>query len=303
MQKKNTFCKKRHPYTCLLIFMLSFHISYGQILLDGYFDEKGSGSIVGSYLYKKYDRFYFGKDLTDGNPANLGRISSNIVTLYGKYAFTDWLAGVVNLPYISIKSETGEKDPVLGENKVSALQDLSIFAQAKAYSRKFDTFKMNIAAGLGVTFPASDYDPRGVLSIGNKATAVDGVLIANFSFYNGLFIEAAGGYSIRNNSDFDIPNASLWKFKLGYSHRFFYLYTGLGIQNSIGGIDIGSPEFVEGGGLEIIPETQVDYVSFDVSLYVPVYKGLGVNGNYGIIADGRNIGKSDYVGGSLIYKF
>jgi len=114
LKKYNATQIKKNSLPILLFFWIFSSVT-AQTEVSGFYPEKNALTIAPSYSYKNYDRFYSGTTLTDGNPAGLGAISSNIVNLYGEYGITDWLSSSINLPYISVRSENGEPDPVLGK--------------------------------------------------------------------------------------------------------------------------------------------------------------------------------------------
>lgn len=288
----------------LTIFLSLFSISiYSQTITDGFYPKKGEISFALSYTSSSYKDFYAGKTLTDGNPAGFGEVSSSIFSLYGSYGINDWLSAVATLPYISIENESGALDPVLNVNEINGLQDVSVFLKAKLLETKQkndNIFSLGFAGG--INFPVGDYDPRGVLSIGNKVTAFDGIGILQYRADFGLFTEFQVGYSVRNNSTFEIPNAFLSSLKLGYFCDLFYAHAKIGIQNSQSGLDIGTPAFGAAGGPAILPETDNDYTNLDLTLCVPVYNDFSVSLSYLETLDGRNFGNNTSYAIGLIYK-
>ncbi|CAL2080511.1 transporter [Tenacibaculum sp. 190524A02b] len=275
-----------------------------QTLVNGFYPQKNKLTIATSYAYKTSDRFYRGTTLTEGNPANLGEISSSIFSVYADYGINDWLSAVVSLPYISLKSEEGTVDPVHKKSEVSGLQDVSLFMKARVLNKNFDEgSKLSIGTAAGISFPMSNYEGNGILSIGNKATTFDGVVVMQYTMPFNLFFEGQTGYSIRSNSDFKIPNALLYSLKLGYYNEWIYAHAKLGGQDSTSGYDIGSAEFGANGGPVALSQTQVDYTTLHFDVYVPVYKqSFGVSAGYGFAIDGRNFSKEKAFSIGLVYK-
>ncbi|MGG8495861.1 transporter [Tenacibaculum sp. TC6] len=275
-----------------------------QTAITGFYPEKNKFTVAVNYVSKSYDKFYMGETLSDGNPANLGEISSSIIGVYADYGINNWLSAVVSFPYVSVKSDEGNLDPVHKQSKQSGLQDLSLFLKARAFERNFtDGSKFSLGGAAGISFPMSDYEGNGILSIGNKATAVDGIAVLQYTTNFNLFIEAQTGFSIRSNADFDIPNALLYSFKLGYYNQWFYAHTKLGIQDSTSGYDIGSAAFGANGGPTALSQTEVDYTNLSFDVYVPVYKqNFGVTAGYGVNLDGRNFGNERGFSVGLVYK-
>lgn len=275
-----------------------------QTEVSGFYPEKNELTIAPSYSFKQYDRFYIGSELSEGNPADLGAISSYIVNLYSEYGITNWLSASLNLPYISLESETGQPDPVQGTSSIEGIQDLSVFLKARILEKNINSLgKLDIGAAVGAGIPIGDYDPRGVLSLGNNANAFNGNVIAQLTTKVNFFTEVQYGYSLRDNSDFDVPNAQVYGIKLGYFNNYFYTHVQLAVQDSMDGLDIGTPEFVEAGGPAALPQTEVDYTNINVNLYVPVYKNkIGVSTAFNQNIDGRNFSKETSFSIGLVYK-
>ncbi|WP_431167407.1 hypothetical protein [Tenacibaculum halocynthiae] len=279
-------------------------VAKAQTPISGFYPQKNSFTIAMSYSNKSYDKFYRGATLTDTNPANLGEISSSIVSVYGEYGINNWLSAIASFPYISVKSGEGNVDPVHQKSKVSGIQDLSLFLKARLFEKNFDDGgKFSFGGSTGISFPLSNYEGNGILSVGNKATAIDGLVVAQYTTKFNLFAELQSGYSIRSNSDFTIPNALLYSVKLGYYNEWIYAHAKLGIQDATSGYDIGSAEFGANGGPLALSQTEVDYTNFSFDVYVPVFKhNFGVSAGYGFNLDGRNFGNERGFSLGLVYK-
>ncbi|WP_299894324.1 transporter [uncultured Aquimarina sp.] len=275
-----------------------------QTEVSGFYPQKNELTIAPSYSFKQYDRFYRGTELTEGNPAGLGSISSYIVNLYGEYGITNWLSASLNIPYIFIESETGEPDPVQGTSSVEGIQDLSVFLKGRILEKNINSLgKLGIGAALGTSIPIGNYEAEGVLSLGNNANTFNANVMAQLTTKVNFFTEVQYGYSLKDNSDFDVPNAQVYGIKLGYFNNYFYTHVQLAVQDSMDGLDIGTPEFAEAGGPRALPQTEVDYTNINVNLYIPVYKNeIGVSTAYNQNIDGRNFSKETSFSFGLVYK-
>ncbi len=295
--------KSQRSLLGVMLLLCPFLTILAQVPVNGFYAKKKTLTVASSYSYKSYDQFYRGTTLSEGNPAGLGEISSSIVSLYGQYAILDWLSTTVTLPYINVESETGELDPVQNVAQVEGIQDLGLFLKARILEKKFEnSSKITLGGASGVTFPVGDYQGAGVLSLGNQATAVNGSAIFQYTTPFKIFSEVQLGYSMRNSSDFDIPNAVAYSAKIGYHNEFLYLHAKLDVQDSMSGIDIGSPEFGAAGGAAILPETEVDYTNLSFDFYVPIYKNdIGVSAGYGTTLTGRNYNKESAISFGLVY--
>ena len=273
-----------------------------QTVLNGFYPKQGDLTVAVGYGFKSNDEFYVGTTLAPENPAMLGTIKTSIINIYGEYGITEWLSGVVTLPYISVKSDDGVADPVQMTDQVDGLQDLGLFLKAKIAETAINNSTLLIGGGLGYTFPIGDYNGGGILSLGNQANDISAVAIAQYNTPLNIFTEIQGGYSIRESSDFDIPNAVLFSAKVGYFNKYFYSDVKLGIQNSQSGLNIGTPEFGEAGAAAVLPETDVDYTELSFNLYVPVYQNMfGVSLSYATTLDGRNFNNSNGISAGVVY--
>ncbi|WP_299260064.1 hypothetical protein [uncultured Aquimarina sp.] len=288
-----------------VIYCLTFFSSVSaQTIINGFFPKKKDFTLASSYSYKSYDNFFRGTTTTDANPAGMGEISSSVVSVYGEYGMLDWLSTSITLPYISMKNETGALDPVSQTNEVSGVQDLSVFLKAKVLEKNLrNSAKISIGGAAGVSVPVGGYEEAGILSLGNGATAIDGCGFIQVNASSNLFIELQAAYSLRNNSDFEIPNATLFSAKLGYYNKWFYAHAKVGSQNSLNGLDIGTPEFGAAGGAAALPETEVDFTNFYFDLYVPIYKqSIGISSGYTANMSGRNYDRASGFSVGLVYK-
>lgn len=287
----------------LALLILPTTAAFAQLPVNGFYSNKGDLTVATSYSYKSSDDFYFGSELNGANPAELGEITSSILSIYAQYGISDRFSAVLTLPYISVKSEDGVDDPVNGTSTVDGVQDLGLSVKGKILEKDFGgAGNITLGAAGGVSFPLSDYAGGGILSIGNQATAVTGEAIFQYNSPFKVFTELQLGYSARSSDDFDVPDALLYSAKIGYIHEYFYIHSQLTIHDSTDGIDIGSPEFGAGGGPAILPETEVDYTSLSFSLYVPIYKDvIGASASFETTLDGRNFNDESGVGFGLVY--
>ena len=247
----------------------------GQSILNTYFNEKGSGTIILSYASKNYTEFWKGPNVMT---APNGGLHQKIVSVYGKYALSDALEISASIPYISNKSD----DEVVSDDQV---QDISIFLKGKI----FDVAGFTGGLSLGTNI-ATGYDPGSLYSLGNGATTVDGILLLGYQSDIGLSVDLQAGYSIRNG---DVPNATLFLTKVGYGIDWIYLDLGVGFQASADGLDIMGPGFT---GPVDFPKSKVNYSQLFGCVYVPLSETLGAIGNWGFALSGRNIGKYNYLG-------
>lgn len=294
---------KTNLFILLLLWVSSSMMAQTQV--TGFYPEKNKLTIAPNYCYKNYNKFYRGETLTDGNPGAIGGspVSSYIINFYGEYGITNWLSSSISLPYISIKTDNGDLDPVQKKSSIKGIQDLSVFLKAKIIEEKLGSVKVTLGAATGVTVPIGDYEGLGIITLGNRATTYNGDLIAQFTFANNFFTELQGGYSLRENKDYEVPEAVVYGLKLGYFNDIFYLHAQIASQNSLDGFDIGSPEFGAAGGPLSLPQTKVNYTNLNFNIYFPLYKDtIGISSAFSKTIDGRNFGRETSYAIGLVYK-
>ncbi len=288
----------------MMLCLLSISSITAQTIINGFFPKKNDLTVATSYSTKSYDNFFRGEIETPGNPANMGEISSSIFSLYGEYGILSWLSTSANLPYINIENETGALDPVQQVSQVEGVQDLNVFLKARVLDKKLkNNSRIAMGGATGVTLPVGGYEAAGILSLGSGATVFDGCGFVQFTTASNLFVELQAVYSLKNSSDFEVPDAFGYSAKLGYYNKWFYAHAKIGVQNSLSGFDIGSQEFIAAGGAAALPETEVDYANLNLDLYVPVYKkSIGISTGYAVNMEGRNYDRASSFSLGLVYK-
>jgi len=283
-----------------LILLLGPASMQAQSLVSGFMNGKGKGSVALSYAYEQYDKVLLAPNDADGVPV-FNEVTLTSASIYGAYGLTNRLDVVMSLPHI--KAE-GDADPTvlneLGfENSRSGLQDLSLYLRYNPYSLELGENQLDFILAAGLKTPLGDYRVdeglQSIVAIGNRATSVNGIGMAQFRTPSGFFAGAQAGYSFRSD---EVPNALLGEIKLGYAGRGIYVDAWYAGQVSDGGVNILGEGFVG-----FFPATDVTYTRAGVTVYVPVAAGFGVSGGAGRYLSGRNIGQATHFFGSLSYSF
>ncbi len=301
MLKNDTLLNKL--FICF--FFICSTTALSQININTFYPNEGDLTFAASYTSKKSDTFYKGADVIVSNPASFGEISSTIYSLYAKYGINDSYSIVATLPYITSENENGKLDPVKKVSKIDGIQDFSLFFKAKITElENRNGSKFTVGASAGIEMPVGGYDEGGILALGNGATTFNGFALLQYVFPSNIFSEAIAGYSAKQNSRFNVPNALLYKLKLGYLNDHIYFHFSYTFQNSTSGIDIGSKEFGEAGGAFALAETRVNCENLEIGLYVPLYeKKLGVSAGFSEIVNGRNKANNTSFSIGLVYNF
>ena len=279
-----------HPVLVLLwILLLSGSGAYSQSLVDGFMKGKGHGSAVLSYSWERYDQFYAGASKTDAPPPYGGQITTQSISVYGIVGLADALDLVVNVPYITAQ---GRGDRSRTDQSVGGLQDAALMLKWRPLKFENNQGKLSLLAAAGGATPLSNYAADSVLSIGNRATRIDGRLITQYVLSSGVFAELQAGYSVRNHP---VPNATLLSAKVGFAASSFYLAVWSETQIS----DRDAPDI----GAAPFSETRVNYTQMGISAYYPFSSSVGVSLGAAQYLAGRNVGSATRVSGGIIYNF
>ncbi len=271
---------------------------YGQApIIDGYFQGKGNASIAVGYAFNSFDSFFAGEEEVDPVPAH-EEIEQSIINLYASYGILDNLDVTATLPYIFAQSAAGP-DPVNGLTEDDAFQDLTVNLKWSPLQSKFGNGYVSYQAALGFSTPIGDYAENGILSIGNGASAVNATLLTHIQLNAGFFATFSAGYSFRGQADdFDVPNAAMLGAKLGYAGKKFYVDVWSDSQFSESdAVDISSEAFMGN-----FPETRVDWLRLGANAYYSIVPAFGLTAGFGTVLDGRNVGKSTYYTGGVVFK-
>ena len=283
------------------VILFSTAVGFSQSPVSGFMKQKGKGAIALSYSSEKYNEVYLVPSKVNEVPV-FNEVQNTALNIYANYGITNNFEAVVSLPYI--KSEGKGDEAFLAangfENKKSGIQDASLFLKYKAFSTRMSEGNFDFILSIGVQTPVGNYKVdeglQTIIAIGNKSTKGTGLAIAQVKLDNGLFLTGQAGYRIATNQ---VPNAFVGEIKAGYAANKIYTDIWLAIQNSSAkGVDILQPGF-QG----FFPATQVNYSRIGANVYVPVYKGFGVNVGVNAYVAGRNLGKSKGYSAGLVYNF
>jgi hypothetical protein len=287
-------------FSLLLVSLTLTGFASAQSILSGYMNGKGNGTVAVSYTAEKYDNVFLVPADADGVPV-FNEVAVNSVSIFGTYGITDKLDIVGSLPYIS--STGSASDAVLNElgfeNSRSGIQDLSVFLRYNPYTAKIGENNLHFMLGGGVTTPLGGYDVdeglQSIIAIGNRATTLNGLAIAQFRTPSGIFLTTQAGYSVRSN---DVPNAVLGELRAGYGSAKFYVDAWYAGQISTSGVNILGEGFTG-----FFPATDVSFSRAGLTVFVPVVSGFGVSAGVSQYLSGRNVGESTGISGAITYSF
>lgn len=259
--------------------------------LDGFFSEQGALAVTTSYTRGSFDTFYFGKDKKDLKDTNAYReITQDIYDIYAKYEVAPDLVAFLNIPFIVGNGELTSNAEVGTKKEVSGIQDVTLGLKYRIKKFKYENSRFSILSAFSVSLPG-DYEPNGILSIGNGAVAADISTGVHYDTDKGFFTTLFGSYSFRDDhqdhGDFNVPSAFIGTAKIGYANRNFYVDGWFEFLNSVNGLDISQADFGNR-----FPETRVMYSRVGGTIYKKFNEEFGMSLGAGTILNGRNVGKA-----------
>jgi len=256
------------------------------------------------YGYSSWDHYWEGA--TKRTNENIGKVSTEMFAYMGAYGVSKNFNFLFNIPYIKTKATAGTLSGLEG------LQDLSLFAKWKGYSKKIGPGALGLFAVGGYSFPISNYNPDFLpMSIGLKSKTL--LLRAMADYQVGkFFVTGSGSYMFRDNvtlnrdvyyttemhltNEVEMPNANSISLRTGYRAKYLWAEGVITKYTTLGGFDItrNNMPFISNNMDATITGVRIKYVpkSFDQLSFL-------LNGDY--VIDGRNVGQSTSIAGSIFY--
>ena len=295
------FKKMRNNHFLLLAILFCFSLfANAQSPVSGFMSPKGKGAVAISVTSEKYSTVLLHPTVSDAVPV-FGSVQVSSQSLFGTYGISDKLNVVVGLPYITAKGNASDATlSALGfQNERKGVQDGSLYLKYNPYTLEMGENKINFIVAAGIKSPLGSYRVdeglQSILAIGNRATNITGLAIAQFRSKSGFFVSTQAGYSYRTGV---VPKAVIGEVKAGYGAAHFYIDAWYAGQISQSGVNILGEGFKG-----VFPETDVSYNRVGANIFVPIVKGFGISGAVSQYISGRNVGKSTGFSGSLIYSF
>jgi hypothetical protein len=291
---------KSHVLILIILLSSTFQTVNAQSPVNGFMQKKGNGSIVLSHNFESYNTVFLVPEKIEGVPV-FNKITLNSTSIYGTYGLTDKLNVVLNVPYIEAKGAAS--DEVLQNlnyrNTQSGFQDVSLYVKYKALTVNGNKTNFNLIGAVGVKTPLGNYTVdeglQSIVSIGNRATSLNALVIGLLKTNSGFFTSGQVGYCLKNNQ---VPNAVMSEFKAGLIQPHFYFDAFIANQTSLSGTDILAEGF-QG----FFPSTKVNYTRIGLNVFVPIYKQFGLCAGSSTYIGGRNLGQSTSYYGAISVSF
>ena len=291
---------KSYLLTLTLLLFSIFSSLQAQSPVNGFMQKKGNGSLVLSHNFESYNTVFLVPERITGVPI-FNKITINSTSIYATYGLSDKLNVVLNVPYIQAKGAASEAvlNNLNYRNTQSGFQDVSAYLKYKALAINTDKVAFNLIGAVGVKTPLGNYTVdeglQSIVSIGNRATSLNALVIGLLKTNSGLFASGQAGYCLRNHG---VPNAVMSEFKAGLIQPNFYFDAFIANQTSLSGTDILAEGF-QG----FFPSTKVNYTRIGLNVFVPIYKQFGLCAGGSTYIDGRNLGQSTSYYGAISVSF
>jgi hypothetical protein len=263
----------------------------------------------GMYSHSAWD--YYWEGTYHRNNANLGTVTTQMVSLMGIYGITRRLAIVAGAPYVWTDASAGVLHGMHG------IQDLSGWLKWEAYRQKIGSRgKLKLFGAVGGSVPMTnylaDYLP---LSIGLHSRTVSGRIIADYQLGH-FFATATGTYTWRSDITIDeqsyyttqfiesdkvyMPNEETYIVRAGYRSNFLEIEANLSGMVTPGGFDIRKNDMP-------FPSNRMDATMAGAHARYEFrsrrLKGLSLTADGSYTVAGRNVGQSTMFGAGIFYIF
>lgn len=276
----------------VLLFFFVFQQNYGQYAVSGFFNPKGKLVVASNFTYKNGKELFAGKELIDIVPAEFGAIDTQIINVFANYSVKDWFYVSANVPYLYIYNKNNAPDPVTNKPSQQGFQDIELNANFRLVFKKYTSSYLTLSSGLGFSTPLTNYTEQGIIALGHGVTAINPFAIFQFKIKKGWFAEGLYSRSFKETrDDYQIPNANIFNFKIGYAKSKWYTDARLTIQNSEKGNDIFSDDFFTQGGLAAFANNRVNFTNLSMNIYIQIYTDFGISTLFIQTLDGRNVRK------------
>ena len=256
------------------------------------------------YSYSSWDHYWEGT--TKRTNENLGTVSTQMLAYMGNYGVSGKLNLIFSLPYIKTKASAGTLHGLEG------VQDLSLYAKWKPFSKKIGPGILSLIGVTGAYLPVGNYNPDFLpMSIGLKSKTV---LLRGLADYEigKFFITGSGTYLFRSNvelerdayyttemhltQEVEMPNANMVSLRTGYRSKELWIEGVLSKFTTLGGFDItrNNMPFVSNRMNATTVGTRIKYEPRSLG-------GLSFVANGEYVVNGRNVGQSTTIGGSVFY--
>jgi len=280
-----------------------------QTIEDGIMMSKNVLCAGVAYSYDSWDEYWEGTlKRTNGN---VGKVTTEAVTVMGTYGITDRLNVIAMMPYVWTDASGGTIHGTKG------VQDLTLAAKFKVLETPLtNAGALHVFAVASGATPIGDYTPDLIpLSIGTQSDRFSGRLTLKFQAQKGWFLEGTGAYTWRGKVTLDrpayftdgrlystdevlMPDVFDYRLSAGYVNGRVYVPFSFSQQITQGGGDIRRQDmpFVSN-------RMNASRVDGTVQYYFTKPRNLSVKVNGMYAVTGRNVGQSTMFTAGFLYTF
>ncbi len=296
----------RTIYILFSLLALTSQSSFAQTPTDGLMMPKGVICVLGQYSQNSWDEYWEGTNKRSNS--NIGTVTTQNVMIMGNYGITDAINVMLGLPYISTKSDVSY---LTGQ---SGLQDLGLWLKYQPLEVKsgFGSLKLQVTGGLSapVRKYVGDFLP---LSIGLHTPAASLRGILNYTTRFGLYATAQAGHTWRGNTKLD-RDSYLYNGQLYYSDeaptpnvvdatgRIGFINTRLQAEVTIDYFTCTDGDDIRYNDMPF-PANKMTATTAGVFAKYFIWRGLALQGSYGKVLSGRNVGQSTQFSGGFTWFF
>lgn len=294
----------RNKLIALLLFQPFFLSLSAQTEIDGIMMFRNNFCSGVVYGYSSWTNYWEGTHKRDN--ANLGTVSTQMVSVMGNYGVSNNLNLLFSLPYVQTKASAGQLRGMKG------IQDLSLWVKWMPVQEKLGKGDLSFYAIGGYSIPLGNYTPDFLpLSIGlrSKSLSLRGML--DYQLQN-WFATLSGTYTYRQNVQIDrdsyyttemhytnevrMPNATQWNIRAGYRSDRLIAEAVANRWNTLGGFDITKNNMP-------FPSNEMDSTTVGPHFKYNFKKwhGLSLIGGADYTISGRNVGQSMSYNAGVFY--
>ncbi len=258
-------------YLSTLFITLLLFTSFAQGPVDGFFKSKNELDLAFSGSYNYAPKYYAGTKLI-----NYAR-NQAIVSLYGNYGLSERWNLILSLPLINFKP-----------------QDVGLYGKFKLINKQFKKSEWSVFPTMGVSLPTWKYETQSGQAIGQRAVQFQPMLVTQFKWYKGLFIQAQTHYNYVLQP---VPSSINASIKIGFASNKFYYDLWYDYQNGFGDKDYLGPV-----SFDSFRELVTSYQRIGGVVYYTINEkwGVFINGSYTL--SGRNMSQATNVGAGVVLK-
>lgn len=269
-------------------------------------DMMAKNLFCSGFMYSSSSWDHYWEGTSKRTNENIGTISTKMFAYMGNYGVSKKLNLLFGIPYIKTKASAGTLQGLDG------LQDLSLFAKWKPYSKKIGPGTLSLFGVGGYSLPVTNYNPDFLpMSIGLRSKTLLVRAMADYQVGK-FFVTGSGSYMFRDNvtlkrdayyttemhltNEVEMPNANLISLRTGYRSKELWVEAVVSKFTTLGGFDItrNNMPFVSNRMNATTIGSRIKYEPKAFSRLSFV-----VNGDY--VLSGRNVGQATTIAGSIFY--